>query len=166
MRNIAGMPTTTSKALVKDKLISEDDERRGQEIIQKLTDQHVKEIDELLERKEKTSCPSEHVEARMADEADTGGIAPITGPFPALTLAIMSWMATAAGPNAVQARILAGHRAGVNSVRPRSRRASVTGLLTCLPSAARTGVGPKARSRLLMELFLTALQRGQAYGRI
>ena len=35
------------------KLISEDDERRGQEIIQKLTDQHVKEIDELLETKEK-----------------------------------------------------------------------------------------------------------------
>ncbi|MBT8429388.1 MAG: ribosome recycling factor, partial [Gammaproteobacteria bacterium] len=31
----------------------EDDEHRGQELVQKLTDQHVKEIDELLEKKEK-----------------------------------------------------------------------------------------------------------------
>lgn len=53
VRNIRRDANNDLKALVKDKLISEDDERRGQEIIQKLTDQHVKEIDELLERKEK-----------------------------------------------------------------------------------------------------------------
>ena len=40
-------------ALVKEKLISEDDQHRGQEIIQKLTDQHVKAIDEVLAEKEK-----------------------------------------------------------------------------------------------------------------
>jgi ribosome recycling factor len=52
VRNIRRDGNSDLKALVKDKLISEDDERRGQEIIQKLTDQHVKEIDELLAVKE------------------------------------------------------------------------------------------------------------------
>jgi ribosome recycling factor len=53
VRNIRRDANNDLKTLVKDKLISEDDERRGQEIIQKLTDQNVKEIDELLEKKEK-----------------------------------------------------------------------------------------------------------------
>ena len=53
VRNIRRDANQDLKSLVKDKLISEDDERRGQEIIQKLTDQHVKEIDEILEKKEK-----------------------------------------------------------------------------------------------------------------
>jgi len=38
--------------LVKEKMASEDDERRAEDVIQKLTDQHVKEIDGLLEKKE------------------------------------------------------------------------------------------------------------------
>jgi ribosome recycling factor len=41
------------KELVKEKLLSEDDERRGTEAIQKLTDQHIKEIDRILQEKEK-----------------------------------------------------------------------------------------------------------------
>lgn len=53
VRNIRRDANNDLKSLVKEKLISEDDERRGQEIIQKLTDQHVHEIDELLEIKEK-----------------------------------------------------------------------------------------------------------------
>ena len=53
VRNIRRDCNNDLKALVKDKLISEDDEHRGQELVQKLTDQHVKEIDELLEKKEK-----------------------------------------------------------------------------------------------------------------
>lgn len=53
VRNVRRDANGDLKDLVKDKLISEDDERRGHEIIQKLTDQHVKEIDELLEAKEK-----------------------------------------------------------------------------------------------------------------
>lgn len=40
------------KALLKDKEINEDEERRGEEEIQKLTDKHVSEIDKLLETKE------------------------------------------------------------------------------------------------------------------
>jgi ribosome recycling factor len=52
VRNIRRDANHNLKNLVKEKLISEDDERRGEEIIQKLTDQHVKEIDELLEKKE------------------------------------------------------------------------------------------------------------------
>jgi len=40
------------KKLFKDKKISEDDEKRGLEQTQKLTDQHVKQIDELSKHKE------------------------------------------------------------------------------------------------------------------
>lgn len=40
------------KELVKDKEISEDDERRGQEAIQKLTDKYVSRVEELLSAKE------------------------------------------------------------------------------------------------------------------
>jgi len=52
VRNIRRDANSNLKDLVKEKLISEDDERRGQEIVQKLTDQHVKQIDELMEKKE------------------------------------------------------------------------------------------------------------------
>ncbi|MFM1928167.1 MAG: hypothetical protein RIR28_750, partial [Pseudomonadota bacterium] len=40
------------KKLVKDKLISEDDERRAQDDIQKLTDRFVADIDKALAQKE------------------------------------------------------------------------------------------------------------------
>lgn len=41
------------KQLEKDKEISEDDKRRGQEQIQKLTDQFIKNLDEVVTQKEK-----------------------------------------------------------------------------------------------------------------
>jgi ribosome recycling factor len=41
------------KEMHKEKLISEDDHRRGQEEIQKLTDRHVHDIDAVLAEKEK-----------------------------------------------------------------------------------------------------------------
>ncbi len=53
VRNIRRDANGDLKDLVKEKMITEDDERRGQEVIQKLTDQHIKEIDEMLEAKEK-----------------------------------------------------------------------------------------------------------------
>ena len=40
------------KELVKDKKISEDDERRGEDEVQKLTDRTIAEIDKLLHAKE------------------------------------------------------------------------------------------------------------------
>lgn len=52
IRNIRRDANGDLKDLVKDKVISEDDERRGQEIIQKLTDKYVKEVDALVEQKE------------------------------------------------------------------------------------------------------------------
>ncbi|MEJ2575764.1 MAG: ribosome recycling factor [Gammaproteobacteria bacterium] len=52
VRNIRRDANKDLESLVKDKLISEDDERRGHEIIQKLTDQYIKEIDEVLAAKE------------------------------------------------------------------------------------------------------------------
>jgi ribosome recycling factor len=40
------------KKLLKDHLVSEDDERRGLEEVQKITDQHIKTIDELQKKKD------------------------------------------------------------------------------------------------------------------
>ncbi|HKQ98226.1 MAG TPA: ribosome recycling factor [Candidatus Polarisedimenticolia bacterium] len=40
------------KRMLKDKTVSEDDEKRGLEQIQKLTDQHIKQIDEMAKHKE------------------------------------------------------------------------------------------------------------------
>ncbi|MBA1443642.1 MAG: ribosome recycling factor [Chromatiales bacterium] len=53
IRNIRRDANHNLKDHMKEKMISEDDERRGQEIIQKLTDQHVKEVDKALAVKEK-----------------------------------------------------------------------------------------------------------------
>ncbi len=52
VRNVRRDANSSLKDLVKEKMISEDDERRGQEIVQKLTDQYVKEVDQVLEQKE------------------------------------------------------------------------------------------------------------------
>jgi ribosome recycling factor len=52
IRNIRRDANGNLKELVKEKLISEDDEHRGQEIVQKLTDQHIKEADQLMQQKE------------------------------------------------------------------------------------------------------------------
>ena len=53
VRNIRRDANQQLKELVKEKLISEDDEHRGEEIVQKLTDQYIKEVDEILAEKEK-----------------------------------------------------------------------------------------------------------------
>lgn len=53
VRNIRRDANSDLKALVKEKLISEDDEHRGEDMIQKLTDRYVKEVDAALEEKEK-----------------------------------------------------------------------------------------------------------------
>jgi ribosome recycling factor len=40
------------KKLIKDKAISEDDERRAQDEVQKMTDKAVAEVDKILQQKE------------------------------------------------------------------------------------------------------------------
>lgn len=52
VRSIRRDANNDLKELLKDKDISEDDERRGQESVQKQTDKYVSEIDGLLEKKE------------------------------------------------------------------------------------------------------------------
>jgi ribosome recycling factor len=52
IRNIRRDANEQLKKLVKDKLISEDDERRAQDDIQKLTDRFVADIDKALAQKE------------------------------------------------------------------------------------------------------------------
>jgi ribosome recycling factor len=52
IRNIRRDANETLKKLVKDKTISEDDERRGQDESQKLTDKYIAEVEKLLAQKE------------------------------------------------------------------------------------------------------------------
>lgn len=52
VRNVRRDANATLKDLVKDKKISEDDERRSQEEIQKLTDRYIAEVDKTLQAKE------------------------------------------------------------------------------------------------------------------
>jgi ribosome recycling factor len=52
MRNIRRDANAHLKELLKEKKIAEDDERRGQDEIQKLTDRHIAEIDKILQTKE------------------------------------------------------------------------------------------------------------------
>ncbi len=52
IRNIRRDANAEIKAALKEKMISEDQERRIEEQIQKLTDQYVKEVDALLDEKE------------------------------------------------------------------------------------------------------------------
>ena len=53
VRNVRRDANADLKALLKDKDITEDDDRRAQEEIQKLTDSYVKQVDDLLAGKEK-----------------------------------------------------------------------------------------------------------------
>lgn len=52
VRNIRREANTGLKELAREKEISSDEERRGQEAIQKLTDKYVDDVDRVLERKE------------------------------------------------------------------------------------------------------------------
>ncbi len=52
VRNLRREANEMFKKLLKDKDISEDEERRGQDEIQKLTDRHVTEVDKLVTQKE------------------------------------------------------------------------------------------------------------------
>ncbi|KAG8153995.1 ribosome recycling factor [Burkholderia catarinensis] len=52
IRNLRRDANEALKKLVKDKEISEDDERRASDDVQKLTDKHVTEIDKLVQSKE------------------------------------------------------------------------------------------------------------------
>jgi ribosome recycling factor len=52
IRNLRRDANDSVKKLVKDKLVSEDDERRSQDDIQKLTDRIIAEVDHLVASKE------------------------------------------------------------------------------------------------------------------
>ena len=52
VRNVRRDAIHHLKELIKKGEVGKDDEHRAEERVQKLTDQHVKEIDELLKRKE------------------------------------------------------------------------------------------------------------------
>ena len=53
IRNVRRDANSELKDLVKDKAISEDDERRANEVVQKLTDKYSAEVDAVLAHKEK-----------------------------------------------------------------------------------------------------------------
>jgi ribosome recycling factor len=53
VRNVRRDVMSELKDMVKEKLLSQDDDRRAQDEVQKLTDKHVAEIDQVLAEKEK-----------------------------------------------------------------------------------------------------------------
>ena len=53
IRNVRRDANNSIKDLLKEKEISEDDSRRGEDLAQKATDKHVAEVDALLAQKEK-----------------------------------------------------------------------------------------------------------------
>jgi ribosome recycling factor len=53
IRNLRRDANEGLKKLLKDKEVSEDDERRAQDDIQKMTDAHIAEVDRVLVTKEK-----------------------------------------------------------------------------------------------------------------
>ena len=53
MRNVRRDANDKIKALLKEKEISEDEERKAQDEIQKITDGFIKKVDEVLADKEK-----------------------------------------------------------------------------------------------------------------
>jgi len=53
IRNIRRDGNDTLKKLQKDKEITEDQQKSGEKEIQEITDQHIKQVDEILEHKEK-----------------------------------------------------------------------------------------------------------------
>ena len=52
IRNVRREANDKLKAMAKDKKVSEDDERRGHDQIQKTTDRFIAKVDELLKKKE------------------------------------------------------------------------------------------------------------------
>jgi len=52
IRNLRRDANTALKDLLKEKLVSEDQERRAQDEVQKLTDRHISEVDKVLAAKE------------------------------------------------------------------------------------------------------------------
>jgi ribosome recycling factor len=53
VRNLRRDAITHLKELLKKKEVAEDEERRAQDDVQKLTDRHIAEIDKLIAEKEK-----------------------------------------------------------------------------------------------------------------
>ncbi len=53
IRNVRRDANSDFKSLVKEKEISEDEEKRAEDVVQKLTDRFVKEVDEVVQAKEK-----------------------------------------------------------------------------------------------------------------
>jgi ribosome recycling factor len=53
VRNVRRDVMADIKEMLKEKLVSQDDERRGEVEVQKLTDKHIAEIEALLQAKEK-----------------------------------------------------------------------------------------------------------------
>ncbi|MDN4500933.1 ribosome recycling factor [Alteromonadaceae bacterium BrNp21-10] len=53
IRNIRRDANSDIKELIKEKEIGEDDGRKGEDSVQKLTDDHIKKVDEMLAAKEK-----------------------------------------------------------------------------------------------------------------
>ena len=143
VRNVRRDVMSDIKELLKEKLISQDDERRAEADIQKLTDKHIADIEQLLAGEGKGGHAGLTRQCR-AQHACRG-------------TSRSSWMAMAAGPRRAAAARRPATRQGSTPVRMAIagvRRAAASRRSRCSPSRARTGSRPPEEVSSLMSLFV------------
>jgi undecaprenyl pyrophosphate synthase len=149
IRNIRQDANKEIAKLVKDKAISEDEKKRGEDDIQKLTDANIKDVDKVVADKEKNCCRS---------EVDAFSPPPLPAALPATLPS--SWMAMGAGHSSAVARVI-GHRAGARAVNRTIERCLELGIpaLTLFAFSSENWGRPQEEVDALMKLFLGALDR-------
>jgi ribosome recycling factor len=128
IRNIRRDANNEFKALLKDKDISEDDDRRAQDDMQKLTDRFIAEVDKVLADKE-----AELIEIYLCKSQRTWQ---------------SSWMATGVGHATNANHAMLAIRPARTPPATSSRNVLNAGFPSsrCSHSRARTGTGPSPRS--------------------
>ena len=136
MRNLRRDANEAVKKLVKDKLASEDDQKRAEADIQKVTDRHIGEIDKLVAAKE----AGNHGCLRPSHGLPHGA-----APSPHHIAIVMDgngrWATRRFLPR------VAGHKQGVDSLRRcvGLRASAASGCSRCSRSPPRTGTGPSRK---------------------
>jgi ribosome recycling factor len=113
VRNLRRDANEAVKKLVKDKLASEDDQKRAEADIQKVTDRHIAEIDRWWRPKSRKSWRSEPRHATFTAFFTWLSVPPVVSH----TTSPSSWMATAAGPRAAFCRAWRATSKGLMSLR-------------------------------------------------
>src|SRR5262245_22830902 len=154
IRNLRRDANTHLKEMLKKHELPEDQERRAQDEVQKLTDRYIAEVDKLLQQKEADLM---HVQAtvrprsnaRTPSRCTRAPHKPSRRPDPSRDTSPSSWMATVAGRRTGFCRGSPGTSAARKQCAPRCAPAANAALSSSLfsRSVPRTGVAQPKRSR-------------------